>query len=212
MLVLCGRYRVAEIHRTRYVFCVATQEERRADTRRRLLTAAAELFAERGVDGTSIDAIADRADRTSGALYDHFGGKDGLLFALLDGWVDDVAAVIGAELSTADTLDERLAVLWRNVSSPVAGDGNWIALEHELWSYAARHPDAREHLARRYRGAWRGVVEATGESAEVGPAVIGLLFGLEMMRRIDAGAVSEDLAIGALRGVVAGTTKGVARR
>ena len=35
---------------------VATQGERRADTRRRLLTAAAELFAERGVDGTSIDA------------------------------------------------------------------------------------------------------------------------------------------------------------
>ena len=32
-----------------------------------------------------------RADRTSGAIYDHFGGKEGLLFALLEGWVDDVA-------------------------------------------------------------------------------------------------------------------------
>ena len=111
---------------------MATQEERRAETRRRLLDAAAELFAERGVDAASIDAIAERADRTSGAVYDHFGGKDGLLFALLDGWVDDVAAVIGAELSTTTTLDERLGVLWRNVSSPVAGHGRWIALEHEL--------------------------------------------------------------------------------
>ena len=63
---------------------MATQGERRADTRQRLLNAAAELFAERGVEGTSIDAIAQRADRTSGAVYDHFGGKDGLLLALLD--------------------------------------------------------------------------------------------------------------------------------
>ena len=190
---------------------MATQGERRADTRRRLLLAAAELFAERGVDGTSIDAIAERADRTSGAVYAHFGGKDGVLFALLDGWVDDASAVIAAELSTAQTLDERLGVLWRNVSSPVAGDGRWIALEHELWSYAARNPEARDHLARRYRGAWKGITEAahdwTGDGADVGPAVIGLLFGLEMMRRVDPDAVTDDLAIDALRGVVAGTTR-----
>jgi len=191
---------------------MATQGERRAETRRRLLDAAAERFAELGVEGASIDAIAERADRTSGALYDHFGGKEGLLFALLDGWVDDVAAVIGAELSTASTLDERLGVLWRNVSAPVAGEGRWIALEHELWSYAARNPAAREHLARRYRGAWEGIAEATeqwtGEATDVGPSVIGLLLGLEMMRRIDPDAVTDELAIGALRGVVTGTTRG----
>jgi AcrR family transcriptional regulator len=194
---------------------MASQEERRADTRRRLLDAAAELFAERGIDGASIDAIAERAERTSGAVYDHFGGKDGLLFALLEGWVDDVSAVIGAELSMVTTLDERLGVLWRNVSSPVAGDGNWIALEHELWAYAARHDAARDHLARRYRAAWAGVAEAasewTGESADVGAAAIALLFGLEMMRRIDPDAITDDLAIDALRGVVAGTTRGAAR-
>jgi len=190
---------------------VATQEERRTETRRRLLTAASELFAERGVDGASIDAIADRAGRTSGAVYDHFGGKDGLLFALLDGWVDDVATVIGAELSSATTLGERLGVLWRNVSAPVAGNGQWIALEHELWAYASRQPEAREHLARRYRGAWRGVLQATGDwtgdSDAVGPAVIGLLFGLEMMRRVDPDAVSDGLAVEALLSVVAGASQ-----
>jgi AcrR family transcriptional regulator len=190
---------------------MASQGERRADTRRRLLDAAAELFAERGIDGASIDAIAERADRTSGAVYDHFGSKDGLLFALLAEWVDDVSIVVGAELSTATTLDERLGVLWRNVSTPVAGDGRWIALEHELWAYAARNPAARDHLARRYRAAWRGVADAatdwTGRSADVGPAVIGLLFGLEMMRRIDPAAIPDDLAIDALRSVVAGTTR-----
>ena len=191
---------------------MATQGERRAGTRQRLLDAAAELFAERGIDGSSVDAIAERAERTSGAVYDHFGGKEGLLFALLEGWVDDVAVVIGAELATATTLDERLASLWRNVSNPPTGDGRWLALEHELWSYAARHAEAREHLARRYQAAWSGVDEAVagwadgGDEATVGPAVIGLLLGMEMMRRIDPGAVTDEMAIAALRGVVASTT------
>ncbi len=206
-----GLHRVAKLHWPSYLSWVATQEERRTETRRRLLTAASELFAERGVDGASIDAIADRAGRTSGAVYDHFGGKDGLLFALLDGWVDDVATVIGAELSSATTLGERLGVLWRNVSAPVAGNGQWIALEHELWAYASRQPEAREHLARRYRGAWRGVLQATGDwtgdSDAVGPAVIGLLFGLEMMRRVDPDAVSDGLAVEALLSVVAGASQ-----
>lgn len=183
---------------------MATQGERRAQTRTALLDAAADLFATRGVDGASIDAIAEAAGRTSGAVYDHFGGKDGLLFALLEGWVDDVSAVIGAELATATTLDEQMAALWRNVSRPVAGDGRWIALEHELWSYAARHDEAREHLARRYRAAWDGVDRLAGTGA--GPAVIGLLLGLEMMRRIDPDAVTDDLAIAALSGVAV-TTK-----
>jgi AcrR family transcriptional regulator len=194
---------------------VATQEQRRTETRRRLLDAAADLFAARGVEGASIDAIAEVADRTSGAIYDHFGGKEGLLFALLEGWVDDVAAVIGAELATATTLDERLAALWRNVAEPPTGDGRWIALEHELWSWAARHPEARTHLARRYEGAFAGIETAAEEWLGVPPApgtgatVIGLLLGLEMMRRIDGSAVDEGVAVAALRAAVTGMNQGV---
>ncbi len=193
---------------------MATQGERRAQTRRALLDAAAELFATRGVDGASIDAVAEAAGRTSGAVYDHFGGKEGLLFALLEGWVDDVAAVIGAELATATTLGERMAALWRNVSDPVAGGGRWIALEHELWTYAARHEPARAHLAARYRAAWAGVDEAAAGwvgdgpgAGGVGAAVIGTLLGLEMMRRVEPAAVTDTVAVAALCGVVTGVAE-----
>ena len=158
--------------------------------------------------GTSIDAIAEAADRTSGAVYDHFGGKDGVLRALLDSWVEQLGAVVAAELATTSTVDERLAVLWHNVSAPAAGGDRWIALELELWNYASRDETARAHLARRYRGAWRSMVGLTGgddASADVGPAVIGLLLGLEMMRRVDPTAVTDEMAVAALRGVIAGT-------
>src|SRR5690348_8438106 len=75
-------HRLTNIYRRTYLSGVTSQEQRRAETRGRLLDAAAELFVERGVEGASIDAIAERADRTSGAVYAHFGGKDGVLFAL----------------------------------------------------------------------------------------------------------------------------------
>ena len=191
---------------------MATQGERRAETRERLLAAAAELFAERGVDGSSVDAIAERADRTSGAVYDHFGGKDGLLFALLEGWTDATAEVIGAEVAAATTLDDRLAAIWRNVASPPAGDGRWIRLEHELWSFAARDEAALAHLSRRYRVAWTAIDDALARWASEegrpvppptgGAAVIGVLLGLEMIRRIDPDVIDTETAVAALRGAV----------
>jgi AcrR family transcriptional regulator len=191
---------------------MATQGERRAETRQRLLDAAADLFAARGVEASSVDAIAERAERTSGAIYDHFGGKEGILFALLEGWVDDVAAVITAELVAADTLDDRLAALWRNISHPPTGDDRWIRLEHELWSYAARNERAREHLARRYGVAAESIDEAVAEWAAddgrpgpghpVGAAVIGVLIGLDMMHRIDPSAIDDRTAVATLRGAI----------
>lgn len=194
---------------------MATQEERRARTRDALLEAGATLFAASGVAGASVDAIAREAGRTSGALYDHFGSKEGLLFALLESWVDDATQVITADQAAATTLEEWVAAMWHAVARPPSGDDRWIALEHELWSYAAQSDEARRYLARRYRAAWDGVdtVAATWTGAapdtpdaRVGPAVIGLLLGLEMMRRIDPAAVSDATAIAALRGVVLGAS------
>ena len=191
---------------------MATQGERRAQTRRALLDAAASLFAERGVDGASIDAIAEAADRTSGAIYDHFGGKEGVLFALLEGWVDDVAAVITAELVAADTLDDRLALVWRNITHPPTGDDRWLHLEHEHWSYAARDERAREHLARRYQTMWEALDLAVDEWSTtdgwpaprrpVGAAIVGVLIGLDMMRRIDPSAIDDRIAVATLRGAI----------
>jgi AcrR family transcriptional regulator len=50
-----------------------------ADTRERLLTAAAEVFAARGYDGTRVADIAAAAGVSNGALYAHFSSKADLL-------------------------------------------------------------------------------------------------------------------------------------
>jgi AcrR family transcriptional regulator len=50
-----------------------------AETRDRLLLAAAEVFAERGYDGTRVADIAAAAGVSNGALYAHFASKADLL-------------------------------------------------------------------------------------------------------------------------------------
>ena len=85
-----------------------TQEERKAETRARLLAAAADLFADQGIDAVSVDAVAEAAGRTSGAVYAHFGSKQGLLLALLDSWKDSVLTVLLAEVAV-ERLPRRAA-------------------------------------------------------------------------------------------------------
>src|SRR5271166_3940822 len=93
-----------------------TQGERKAETRARLLTAAAELFADQGIDAVSVDAVAEAAGRTSGAVYAHFGSKQGLLLAVLDAWKDSVLTVLLAEVAVSDTPAGQLGAVWDNVS------------------------------------------------------------------------------------------------
>jgi AcrR family transcriptional regulator len=55
-----------------------------AANRKRILAAARALFAERGVDGTSMDAVAAAACVGKGTLFRRFGDRAGLTEALLD--------------------------------------------------------------------------------------------------------------------------------
>jgi AcrR family transcriptional regulator len=55
---------------------------RRENTRARLLDAAAQVFAEAGLDGASVEAICDRAGFTRGAFYSNFESKDELFLEL----------------------------------------------------------------------------------------------------------------------------------
>lgn len=55
---------------------------RREHTRTRLLDAAAEVFAEVGLEGASVEAICERAGFTRGAFYSNFESKDELFLEL----------------------------------------------------------------------------------------------------------------------------------
>ncbi len=52
--------------------------EHKAATRRRILSAAARLFRERGYDGVGVDAIMSEVGLTAGGFYAHFDSKETL--------------------------------------------------------------------------------------------------------------------------------------
>src|SRR4051812_36263233 len=81
--------------------------EKQAETRARLIEAAAATFLERGYHAASLDDISDRAGYSRGAIYSNFDNKEALFLAcfhdLTEGqlrvWDEFIANVreIGAE-------------------------------------------------------------------------------------------------------------------
>jgi AcrR family transcriptional regulator len=188
-----------------------TQEERKADTRTRLLEAAAALFAERGIDAVSVDAVAEAAGRTSGAVYAHFGSKQGLLLALLDEWAHSLVTVIAAEFELADSLDDRLRAVATNViTNPTEQTRRLLLLERELGLRAARDPEVAAALQARSREAqdWltRGFAAWIADGllpGSVAPPVLAITFralvvGIESLRAIDPETMDTDTVAAAL--------------
>jgi AcrR family transcriptional regulator len=189
-----------------------TQEERRADTRARLLAAAADLFAHKGFHAVSAEAVAAAADRTTGALYDHFGGKTGLLLALVEAWMEQTVADLRPALDQIPDLDGRLGALWSGVARHDAeNDDAWLLLEFELWLHGVRDPQigaavaarfdqARESLAdalERWAGEFR--FELPGPSLEVAGQVMALVVGAAFQGRLDPCVMPERVVVTGLR-------------
>jgi TetR/AcrR family transcriptional regulator, transcriptional repressor for nem operon len=74
------------------------REERKAETRQRILQAAGTLFRKRGIDAVGVDAIMHAAGLTHGGFYAHFASKEAL-----------VAEVSAASLARAAARWERIS-------------------------------------------------------------------------------------------------------
>ncbi|MGW5397515.1 TetR/AcrR family transcriptional regulator [Streptomyces sp. NPDC003952] len=193
------------------------QAQRKSESRARLIDAAADLFARKGFHAVSAEAVAGAAGRTTGALYSHFGGKEGLLLALLEVWKERTSEELAAEIAAGDPADPAVhfSAMWGSLTRPHAERGDsWLLLETELWLHAARGPLIGERLAQRYTeirarlgeglADW---AEATGTPLtrtpqETGALVLGILLGLSMQHRLDPRAVPDGLVVEALGAVL----------
>jgi AcrR family transcriptional regulator len=81
-----------------------------AETRERLLRAAADMFAERGYDGTRVADIAAAAGLSNGALYAHFSSKAELLVGALRAHGRQLLAELFATDPSRSVTDLLLAV------------------------------------------------------------------------------------------------------
>lgn len=86
--------RFVEMEKNRKKEKRSRQKRRSQVSRRRLLTAAREVFAEKGLDLTRIDEITERADLGKGTFYNHFSGKEDIIQELIKDILDELSAEI----------------------------------------------------------------------------------------------------------------------
>ena len=120
-----------------------TQDRAPGETRERLVEAAAELFAELGYEGASIQSIAAAADVTSGTIYRHFDSKAALLLEVVRRAVHAIPLVdrLGDESRAAPGDIGRLVSVYADPSLR-----RMRRLAIEIHAAASRDSDAREQL------------------------------------------------------------------
>ena len=132
---------------------------RRLATRERLLDAAVELFAERGVLAASVEEICERAGFTRGAFYSNFESKDELCLGVLrrkcEQYLDGLQAAIEVipEVRSGETgleglVDQAVVVFLEGQPKDLS---DLIAMM-ELRLYALRNPDLREGWLAEHHG------------------------------------------------------------
>ncbi len=125
-----------------------TRDARRAQTRDRLLDAAADVFNRLGYHGASLEAVAEAAGFTKGAVYSNFASKSELFVALAErrgvssGPGEAVLAMRVGDL--VDGMGEMLR-------AQAARDEAWDVLTIEVWLAAMRDPVLRAIVANGYR-------------------------------------------------------------
>lgn len=131
--------------------------ERGESTRQRILDAARDVLLERGHGGASTRAVAERADARLSLVHYHFGGKQGLLIAVLERENEQLLERQRRLYATPGPLAEKWRVACALLDEDV-GSG-YVRVLWELWAAGL----ADDELAERWRTAmagWRELLES----------------------------------------------------
>lgn len=111
---------------------------------RKVLDAALSLFAERGIDGTSMDSVAEQSGVSKATIYKHWKDKDALVLEVM---ADINGLHRRPSFDTGHTRDDVRAVLaYRN---PEGDEAHQKFMPHCI-AYSARKPE--------FGAAWRHMV------------------------------------------------------
>jgi AcrR family transcriptional regulator len=140
-----------------------TQAERREETRQEVLAAAARVFAQRGFHATSLDAIAEEAGFSRGAVYYNFADKEELFLELLDRRcaerAQDLREVFaGTDETDVEATSRQAQIAAEHALDAMTGDPEWRALYLEFLAHAARDVAFRRRFAR-HTDEMRGALE-----------------------------------------------------
>lgn len=144
-----------------------TRAESAARTRSRLLAAAQRVFFERGFHGASLEAVAEEAGLTKGAVYSRFQNKADLFLAYQEQrnrhTVERVAERL-AELGPGDWPLDVVVEHWRDRLLHESSEQSLLVIE--FWASACRDPEVHRRFSDQHERVMSGVAEHLDQAAE----------------------------------------------
>ncbi|MBI3178280.1 MAG: TetR/AcrR family transcriptional regulator, partial [Deltaproteobacteria bacterium] len=110
-------------------------------TRKQILDAADALFGERGFDVTTTRDIAERSGVNKALIHYHFGSKDDLLEALLEGYYAKLGAALAGALG-------RRKGLANQVEDLLDAYADFLAQHHSFTRIVQREVASGRHVER----------------------------------------------------------------
>lgn len=150
---------------------------RRASLKREILTAALDHFNTQGIEPTTIEAIKAACSTSVGAIYHHFGNKDGLIAALFFCAQDDQARLLQSYLSKAQSPQDGVHAMVFSYVDWVTAEPELARFQFQARSFVAKGPNAQD-LAERNKVrnkailAWFAQPERKGALAKCPPELL----------------------------------------
>lgn len=138
---------------------------RRRETKERLFAAAADVFAEVGIGGASIELISERAGFTRGAFYSNFSSKEELLVALVEqeqvARVERLDHAITSAMDAAmpTTMDEVVGLVLESFFKLHQPSKTWLMMRREFQLSALRDPRVAEIFTTYEAAAYERIAE-----------------------------------------------------
>lgn len=138
----------------------ATQRRRGSDTRQRLLEAALNVFARRGYERATVDAIVQEAGFSKGAFYVHFGSKEDIFWTMFEERMARQQQAFRDAVAPGGPARDTLRRVLHAVFTMERDDQAWPAMFAEFLAHAGRNQKVRERLAAMVQS-WRDLTSAT---------------------------------------------------
>ena len=186
-----------------------SRKEKQEQTRAAILEAAATLFATRGVEGASMEAVAREAGLTQGAIYSNFANKSELWWAIAEqsSRLIDFEDYLRGVRSLRDELADLGRAVWRVLKEPSRTE---LLLAQEFDLFLMRNPKEAAKYRRNMRAGRRelaGLLERTAANRKaplpqpadlLARAIDAATEGLLHMFMLDGGSVDEELCVATL--------------
>lgn len=132
------------------------------DRRDQIMAVSAELFATRGIAGTTVRDIGEAAGVLSGSLYHYFRSKNAIIAEILAGFMEDIHARFSTVVGGAATPEQTVRGLVHATLLTIEQHPHPTAIYQNDRQYLREHGllDAVDTRSREIRGYWLAAISA----------------------------------------------------